>query len=59
MRRLGRGRRGVGVDHDLDDAALVAQVDEDEPAEVAAPRDPARERDLAADVVGARASLPS
>ena len=47
----GRGR-GLRVDHDLDDAALVAQVDEDEPAEVAAPRDPAGERDLAADVVG-------
>ena len=48
VRRLGRGRRGVRVDHDLDDAALVAQVDEDEPAEIAPPRDPARERDLAA-----------
>ena len=48
MRQLGRGGRVLRVDHDLDDAALVAQVDEDEPAEVAPPRDPAGERDRAA-----------
>src|SRR5262249_18428254 len=41
------------VDHDLQHAALVAEVEEDEPAEVAPPRHPARDRDLAALVADA------
>ena len=44
--------RTLRVDHDLDDAFLVAEVDEDEPAVVTARGDPAGERDRAADVVG-------
>ena len=42
VRDLGRRRRVLGVDHDLDEAALVAEVDEDEPAVVAAPWRPSR-----------------
>jgi hypothetical protein len=42
------------VDHELQDAALVAQVDEDQPAVVAAARDPAGERDGAALVLRAQ-----
>src|SRR5207253_2390554 len=45
---LVRGRRCVGgvlrVDHELDDPRVVAQVDEDEAAVVAAPRGPAGDR---------------
>ena len=43
-----------GSNDELDDAAAVAQVDEDEVAVVAAARDPAGEADLAADVGGAQ-----
>ena len=38
---LGEQFRGVGVEHDLQQAAAVAQVDEDHPAVVAAAVDPA------------------
>ncbi len=41
---LGRCGRVLGVDHELHDAALVSQVDEDEPAVVAPAGDPAGER---------------
>ena len=34
MRDLGRLRRALGVDHELREAALVTQVDENEPAVV-------------------------
>ena len=50
----GRGRlgRALRVDDELADPRRVAEVDEDEPAVVAAPRDPAGERVALADVVG-------
>ena len=47
-------RRLLGVDDDLGDAVPVAQVQEDELAQVTAAVDPAGEGDVAADVVGAR-----
>src|SRR6266550_1663702 len=46
--RLGVGR----IEFDLDDPASVAQVDEDQAAEVAAPVDPAVDLHLASDEVG-------
>ena len=46
----------LGVDDDLDDALLVAEVDEDEPAVVAAGRDPAGEPDPATGVAGPQAA---
>ena len=46
----------LGVDDHLHHAAGVAQVEEDHPAVVATGRDPARERDLGADVGDAAAS---
>ena len=52
VRGLGRGRRVLGVHDDLQDALLVAQVDEDEPAVVAARRDPAGDGQGLADVLG-------
>ena len=42
----------LGVDHELADAGLVAEVDEDEPAVVAPPRDPAGERRALPGLVG-------
>ena len=42
VRDLGRAGRVLGVDDELDDAALVAEVDEDEAAVVAARRRPSR-----------------
>src|SRR5262249_56956995 len=44
-------RRPLGVDDELHDAGVVAQVDEDQAAVVATTRDPAGDRDSAADVV--------
>ncbi len=49
--RLGDARR---VEHELDHAAAVAEVDEDEIAVVAPARDPAGETHLATDVGGAQ-----
>ena len=49
--RLGRLGRALGVDDELADARRVAQVDEHEPAVVAAARHPARERAPFADEV--------
>ena len=54
VRELRRLRRALGVDHELRDPGAVAQVDEDEPAVVAAPRGPAGERQPLADVLGPR-----
>ena len=50
-----RGRLGcaLGVDDELREPALVAQVDEDEPAVVAARGRPAGERETLADVLPA------
>ena len=48
-----RLRRLLRVDDDLGDAVAVAQVEEDELAQVATAVDPAGERDRAADVLGA------
>ena len=45
VRDLGCAGRVLGVDDDLDDTVLVAHVDEDEAAVVAARRDPAGDRD--------------
>ena len=45
---------GLGVDDDLGDAVAIAQVDEDQLAHVAPAIDPARERDLAPSMLGAR-----
>ena len=50
LRCLGRALR---VDDELHDAGVVAQVDEDQPAVVAAAPDPAGDRNRTADVVGA------
>ena len=50
--RLLRGLwAALGVDHELRDAGLVAKVDEDQPAVVAAARRPAGDRDRPADVL--------
>ena len=49
--RLGRV---LGVHHELHDARAVAQVDEDEPAVIAPPTDPARQRQHASRVLRAR-----
>jgi hypothetical protein len=46
-RRLGRA---FGIDHELSNAGLVPQVDEDQPAVVAAPGRPAGERQGLADM---------
>jgi hypothetical protein len=45
----GEGGR-IGLDHALGDAVMVAQVDEDQPAMVAAPVDPARQADGLPDI---------
>ena len=52
MRRAGGFGRSLGVDDELADPGLVAQVDEYEAAVVAAPRDPAGERDALPDMLG-------
>ena len=44
----------LGVDHELDDAGLVAEVDEDQAAVVAPARDPAGDGDLIPDPLGAK-----
>ena len=49
VRELGRLGRELRVDHELRDPGAVAEVDEDEPAVVAAARRPAREGQLLAD----------
>ena len=54
VRDLRRLRRVLGVEHELRHAALVAEVDEDETAVVAAARRPAGERHLASLVLGPR-----
>ena len=51
------GRR-VGVDYHLDDAARVAQVEEHDPAVIAASRDPAAQGDGAVDVAGPQVAGP-
>ena len=53
MRLLRRLGRALGVDDELADPRLVAQVDEDQPAVVAPARNPAGDSDGAADVVEA------
>ena len=52
VRGGGRLGRALGVDDELADPRRVAEVDEDETAVVAAPRDPAGERVALADVLG-------
>ena len=47
---LGRNRRALRIDHELCDARVVAEVDEDEAAVVAPARHPPGERQLAPDV---------
>ena len=54
LRQLGRGRRALGVHHELHDTRPVAEVDEDEPAVIAAAGGPAGERQRLADVRRAR-----
>ena len=51
VRELGRLGRPLGVDHELRDPGAVAEVDEDEPAVVAAARRPAGEGHAGADVL--------
>ena len=53
MRGLCGLRRSFRIDHELDDAGVVAQVDEDEPAVVATTGDPPSDRDPVADLLGA------
>jgi hypothetical protein len=53
-RELGGGGGSLRVDDELRDPGAVAEVDEHEPAVVAATRNPARKGDGPADVVGAR-----
>ena len=54
VRDRGRLGRALGVDDELDDARVVAQVDEDEAAVVAAARRPAGQGQPFAHTVGAR-----
>ena len=54
VRDLRRVRRVLGVEDELRHAGLVAEVDEDEAAVIAAARRPAGERHLAALVLGPR-----
>src|SRR6185436_7611257 len=54
VRDLGRLRSALRVDHELREAALVAQVDEDEPAMVAPPGSPACESEPLPDVLQAQ-----
>ena len=54
LRRLGGRGRALGVDDELCDARVVAQVDEDEAAVIPPGRDPARKRQRLADVLGTR-----
>ena len=49
VRELGRLGRELRVDHELRDPGAVAEIDEDEPAVVAAARRPAREGQLLSD----------
>ena len=58
VRDLGRFGRALGVDHKLREAALVSQVDEHEPAVVAAACGPARKGEALPDVLLARARPP-
>ena len=51
VRDLRRLRRTFGIDHELREAALVAEVDEDEPAVVAPLRRPARQCEALPDVL--------
>ncbi len=55
LRELGGRRRALRVDHELRDAGVVAQVDEDEPAVVAPRAAQPRERQRLPDVLGPRA----
>ena len=55
---LERLARLVGVEDELDEPGAVAQVDEDEPAVVAAAVDPAGDPDLGADAVGQHLAAP-
>ena len=50
VRRPRSLRRAFRIHDELDDARVIAQVDEDEPTVVATPRNPARERDPLADL---------
>ena len=54
MRGCRRLRRPLRVDDELADAAAVAEIDEDETTVVAAPRDPARQRQTLPDMLGSR-----
>ena len=54
LRELGRRGRALRVDHELRHTGVVAEVDEDEPAVIAAARSPAGEREHVADVRRAR-----
>jgi hypothetical protein len=56
--RLGGGERVAGMEDQLHEAGAVAQVDEDEPAVVAAAVHPAGEPDVAARVAGAQVAAP-
>jgi hypothetical protein len=47
-------RAALGVDHELDDPGLVAEVDEDQPAVVPAARGPPGDPDRPADVIPAK-----
>ena len=55
--RVGLGRR-LGVEDELDDPGAVAQVDEDQPAVVAAAMHPAGDADGRVDVAGAQLAGP-
>jgi hypothetical protein len=50
--------RGLGVEHELHDPGPVTQVDEDEPAMVAAAVNPARDSGDAAGTRGVELSAP-
>jgi hypothetical protein len=51
-RRIRGGRaRAVAVGHDLGDAVVIAQVDEQHAAMIALAMDPAREADILADML--------
>ena len=46
-------RRAIGIDHELDDARVVAEVDKDQSAVITTARDPPGHRNRVSDAVGA------
>ena len=58
MAELESTRRVVGMEEELDDPRAVTQIDEDQPAVIAAPVDPARDTHLGAGPVAQHLAAP-